>query len=196
MTKKLILDFDNTIVNTTKAFIEAHKLICGRRYMFDKKLEPRWELVKKYDFSDQIKDLTTIMKIATFNSQSFYDNLEYYDNALEILEELSNKTDVHIVSMCSYDSAKKKGLKLQKELPNVKFQPIIFPYRDKSFIDMRGGVFIDDVAKNLETSSADVKICFKYNNITMDVNEDWRGKVLTSWNEDTYKQLKEILEIK
>lgn len=196
MTKKLILDYDNTIVNTTKAFIEAHKLICGRRYMFDKELEPKWELVKKYDFSDQIKDLTTLMKVATFNCQSFYDNLEYYDNAQEILEELSHKVDVHIVSMCSYDSAKRKGLKLEKELPKVKFQPIIFPYTDKSFIDMRGGVFIDDVAKNLETSSADTKICFKYKGITMDVNEHWKGQVLTAWDNNTYKYLKELLEVK
>lgn len=196
MAKKLILDADNTIWNTTKAFIEAHKLICGKRYMFNKEQEPRWELVKKYDFSDQIPNLTTTMKIATFDSEAFYDNLEYYDNAQEILQELSHKVDIHIVSMSSYDSSKRKGLKLKEDLPRVKFQPILFPYTDKSFIDMRGGVFIDDVAKNLETSSADVKICFKYKGITMDANEDWNGQVLTSWDENTYKYLKELLEIK
>lgn len=197
MTKKLILDYDNTIVNTTKAFIEAHKLICGRNYMFNKEQEPKWELVKRYDFLDQIPSLTPIMKVATFNSQAFYDNLEYYDDAKEILEEISSKTDVHIVSMCSFDSAKIKGARLQKDLPKIKFQPIIFPfYNDKSIIDMRGAVFMDDVTKNLKTSSADEKICFKYQDITMDVNEDWKGRVMTAWDEDTYKQLKELLQIK
>lgn len=193
MTKKLFLDADNTIWNTTKAFVDAYNLVCGKRFMFDKKEQPRWELVEKYDFTDQIPNLTKLMKYAIFDSDAFYEKLEYYDNAKQIINEVSQKTEVHIVSMCSPDSAKRKYLKIKEDLPLVKFQPIFFDYRDKSSIDMRNGIFIDDVVKNLNNSSADKNICFKYNGITMDINKDWQGEVLTNWDENTYNILNKLL---
>lgn len=197
MAKKLFLDFDNTIVNSTKAFVEVHNLICGKRYMFNKESIPQWELVKRYDFTDQIPDLNSITKHAIFDSVDFYDRLEFYDNAKEIIEELSSKVEVQVVSMSTYQSLVHKGRKLEIDLPKVKFQPIIYShYKDKSHIDMRNGIFIDDVTKNLYTSSADKNICFKYQGITQDVNEDWKGEALTAWDEKTYKYLKELLEIK
>lgn len=193
MTKKLFLDADNTIWNTTKAFVEAYNLVCGKRYMFNKDLQPKWELVEKYDFTDQIPDLTKVMKYAIFDSEAFYDNLEYYDNAKQIINELSQRTEVHIVSMSSPKSAKRKYEKIKEDLPLVKFQPIFFDYKDKSCIDMRKGVFIDDVVKNLITSSADKNICFKYNGITQDINKSWQGEVLTNWDENTYNILNKLL---
>lgn len=197
MAKKLILDADNTIWNSTKAFVDVHKIFNGKSYLFGDEQEPMWEKVRRYDFTDQIPKLTSQLKHAIFDSVLFYDKLEYYDNAKEIIEEICRKTEVHVISMSSYKSATLKGEKLQKDLPLVKFQPIIFPnYRDKSHIDMRGGIFLDDVSKNLHTSSADRNICFKYRGLTQDINEDWQGEVLTAWDENTYKYLKELLEIK
>lgn len=197
MAKKLFLDADNTIFNTTKAFIDTYLFIYGRKYMYATDEAPRWDLVKRYDFSDQLHGLTKGQKEIVFDTKTLNDKLTYYDDAKHIINKLSQQTDVVIVSMCSYKTAHLKGEKIAKDMPNVKFQPIIYPhFKDKSHIDMRGGVFVDDVAKNLHTSSADERICFRYNNIVMDVNEDWKGKVLSNWNEDTYNYLKDLLQIK
>lgn len=196
MAKKLFLDADNTIFNTTKAFIDTYMFIYGRKYMYNKDKAPKWDLVKKYDFSDQIPDLTKQQKASVFNTKTLNDKLSYYDNAKYVINELAKQTDVIIVSMCSYKSAYLKGEKIEKDMPNVKFQPIIYPhFKDKAHIDMTDGIFIDDVTKNLHTSSADEKICFRYNNIIMDVNEDWKGKILSDWSEETYNCLKKLLEI-
>ena len=196
MAKKLFLDADNTIFNTTKAFIDTYMIIYGRKYLYKQEEAPKWELVQKYDFSDQIKDLSKEQKASVFNTKTLNDKLTYYDDAKNIINELAKHTDVIIVSMCSYKTAHLKGEKIQRDMPNVKFQPIIYPnFKDKAHIDMRNGIFIDDVTKNLYTSSADKNICFRYNNIIMDVNQDWQGEVLSRWNEDTYNYLKKILEI-
>lgn len=197
MAKKLFLDADNTIFNTTKAFIDTYMLIYGRKYMYNEEEAPKWDMVKRYDFLDQIPNLTKEQKASVFNTKTLNEKLSYYDDAKNIINRLAEETEVVIVSMCSYKTAHLKGEKIHKDMPMVKFQPIIYPnFHDKAHIDMRGGIFIDDVVKNLSTSSADENICFRYNNIVMDVNKDWEGKVLSNWNEDTYNCLKKLLGVK
>lgn len=189
MTKRLILDFDETIVNTKKAFIEVHQELFGKEPE-NKLITPKWELVQKYDFSDQIPTLNSERLYQVFDSELLYSYLEYYDNAKEIIEELSSKTEVVIASMCSIFSVERKGVKILKDLPLVKFQPILYPfYGDKASIDMRNGIFIDDHIKNLSNNSADKNICFRYNGCIMDTNKDWNGEILTKWDNETYKYL-------
>lgn len=195
MSRKLFLDADNTILNTTKAFIETYMLIYGRKYMNKENKIPKWEKVSKYDFTDQIPSLTLKEKRIVFETMVLHDKLDYYEGAKEIINKLSKDFDIHIVSMCSLKTATLKGDKFSKDFPFVKFMPILHTnYEDKSIVDMRNGVFIDDVAKNLITSSADVKVCMKYNGIEMDINKDWNGSVITSWDEDTYSMLYDLLK--
>ena len=52
-------------------------------------------------------------------------------------------------------------------------------YKDKSHIDMNGGLFIDDSAHNLETSNAETKICFGE---IYSWNKEWNGKHCWDWN--------------
>ncbi len=53
-------------------------------------------------------------------------------------------------------------------------------YKDKSCIDMSGGILIDDEQRYLDNSNANMKVCFgdKY-----EWNEDWNGKRCFNWIE-------------
>lgn len=51
--------------------------------------------------------------------------------------------------------------------------------KNKSHIDMSGSLFIDDSAHNLETSNAEIKICFGE---IYPWNKNWDGKHYWNWN--------------
>lgn len=185
--KKLGLDFDNSIVNSTKAFVEVYEEIYGS-------IDKKWYETERYDFTDIIPDIISEIKHDVFENPFFFKVLEFYDEAKRIINEISQQTEVSIISMCAYNTVKNKGSFIVNNLPLVKFQPIIYPnFSDKSHIDMRGSIFIDDVIKNLYTCSADHTICFKYKGITQDINKDWCGDVLTKWDNETYIYLMKLL---
>lgn len=185
--KKLKLDFDNTFVNSTKSFVDVHNIVFSSN--------ARWDKVKRYDFKDEIPNLTSAVKHGIFGSPLFFEKLEFYDDAKNIINRIAEKTQVEIISMCAYETVERKGNFIKEHLPKAKFQPIIYPnFSDKSHIDMRNSVFIDDVEKNLHNCSADHTICFKYQGITQDINDKWNGDVLTKWDEETYKYLMYLLQ--
>ncbi len=183
---KLILDFDNTLVNSTKAFIRVYNLIYGSRYIGTTDKIPAWDKVRKYDFTDEIPSLTSSMKHSIFNSPKFYEFLEFYPNAKESINRLSQDYTVEIVSICSPETVKMKADFISKHLPNCHFQPVLYgQFKDKSHINMENCIFIDDHAGNLITSNARVKICFKFQDINMDINKDWESIYFTSWEEQS-----------
>ena len=99
--------------------------------------------------------------------------------ARETLEELRKDGEITVVSLGYSPNLVQKELWIRKNLPFCKFIGVDMKYySDKSHIDMSGKGFIDDSAKNLETSNAMLKICFGdiYN-----WNKDWKGLRCASW---------------
>ncbi len=195
--RRLVLDFDNTIVNTTKAFVDTYNLVYGRKYLDPAVHVPQWEEVHRYDFTDEIPTLLPHIKGAIFSNPRLYSVLEFYPNAKDIINRLSEDFDVEIVSICSIDTVGRKCEFIKKHLPNCKFQPVLFTdFPDKSHINMEGRVFVDDHEGNLTTSNALHKICYMHQGITMDINKHWKGIFATRWDNRFENSLRILLNNK
>lgn len=120
-----------------------------------------------------------------FNMPRFFkeDNLKLINCAKWIINRL-HYFDGYEIIFCSAGSYSNLSLKrkwIQKHFEYAGFVPVdLSIYKDKSHIKMDDCFFIDDVAANLETSSAEVPICFgkKY-----PWNENYGGIRCETWVE-------------
>lgn len=145
---KLYLDFDNTIVNTTKRICEMYNEDFKNHHKF---IPSKWYLVNKYDFSDQcpLMNKETLMKY--FDEERFFSELEYMENAFEIINKLSKYFDIYIISLGNTENLKIKEVYIHNNLPCIKeFIGCNFNnVKDKKHIDLSDGILIDDCSKKL-----------------------------------------------
>lgn len=176
---KLFVDFDNTIVNATKAFCRLY----NATYKGSPNFTPaQWELVDRYDFKDQcplVLDVENIFKLKLlFNIFEFINH-----NTYEVLEQLAKVYQVIIVSIGTYENISNKSLWIKEYLPFIKDSIFLINNgvkMDKSLIDMKNAIFIDDVVSNLNSSNAMDKICFGE---IHEWNRDWNGNKCLNWTE-------------
>lgn len=174
--RKLFIDYDSTIVNSIKRICQMY----NDEYVFHPKFKPAmWQFVETWDFKDQCPLALEGLITYYFNREDFFnENLEYMENAKEIIEKLSTKYDIYVPSLGYRDNLYYKEIWLKENLPFVKFIGCNFDdVDDKKHIDMSNGILIDDCAKNLITSDAEVKICY---GDTYDWNKNWDG--IRKWN--------------
>lgn len=165
-TKKIYIDFDGTIVNSTKAFCDVYNLIYADSIIEGKATKADWNGVDKWDLSDQCpllkEDEIPHMKI--FESEKFFNVLEFFPMAKETLEEWSKQGyNIIICTNATPKNAIKKIHWINLEIPFADVIPIISNSSKgygKEMIDMSDAIFIDDHAGNLNTSSAKIPICF------------------------------------
>ena len=158
---KIYIDFDNTIVDSTKAFVDRYNM------MNDTNIDS--SDIVSYDFKPQIQ-LTNEQISEAFGTYSLYDYLkpyEYVERALMRLRCLPN-VELYLISNCSDDSVIQKVLWLNKH-PKINycftgkiFLSISKPY-DKSIVDMSNSILIDDHKLNHMCSDAKYKFAFKDN---------------------------------
>ena len=179
--KKIMIDFDCTIVDTIKAIVDNY----NEDFQYYKDFHHiNWWEINTWDFQECT--CSTPEYINTyFNQPRFFERLEYMDWAEKILDKLKDEYEITIVSSGYSPNLKAKEIWINEHLPFCKFIGInLKQYKDKSHVDMRDSIFIDDSVHNLITSNADVKICFG------DVypwNEDWNGIRCANWHEvDNY----------
>ena len=182
---KLFLDFDNTIVNATKSFCNEYNNLYQNHLKFT---PARWELVDRYDFKDQCPLVEKVEDI--FKMKSFFENLEFInENTYQILQSLNEFYQIIIVSIGTYENISLKSLWIRDNLPFIKDSIFLVNNgckMDKSLIDMRNAVFIDDVASNLNSSNATFKRCFGEKH---QWNLDWTGKHYLNWSNIAYELL-------
>lgn len=156
--KKLFLDFDNTIVNSTKAYCDVYNFVYKDCKEFKK---AEWYKVEKYDLTDQCP-LATTRHI--FSDEMFFDVLELMDKyTYDILRELSKKYQIIICSIGTFTNISYKTKWIKDKLPMVKDAVMITNSNcqmDKSIVDMSGSIFIDDVESNLISANAEYKLIF------------------------------------
>lgn len=120
-----------------------------------------------------------------FNQQRFFDKLKFMPQAYEVLRKFALQDEVTIVSSGYSPNLRAKEKWCKEHLPFCQFIGVnLKEYKDKSHINMNGGLFIDDSAHNLETSNAEKKICFGE---IYPWNKEWTGK--HCWNWDMIYQL-------
>jgi len=160
MNKQIFIDFDNTIVNSTKAYCDLYNFV----YKDHPNFKPaKWYEVEEYGFSDQCplaKNNITNM----FADPYFFEKLEFMcGNTKEVLLKLSEKYELHITSIGSYMNIHYKSKWIYENLPfikNFEFISTEVNKPDKSIINMSNGIHIDDVDSNLLSTNADFKIIY------------------------------------
>ena len=161
---KLFVDFDNTLVNSTRSFCTSYNFI----YEYHKDFTPaNWELVNTWNFSNQcsiLKSDSDVLDI--FENPLFFDCLELInDNTFEILKELNEKYQIIIASIGTPINLSLKALYLQENLPFIKDYILMHNNgikMNKEIIkmDYPDSIFIDDHVSNLISSNAVNKYVF------------------------------------
>ena len=173
--KKLYVDFDNTIVDTVGKIVSLY----NEDHKYYRWFEPvRACDINTYDFQElKLESFEEISKY--FNQPRFFENLEWMDNAEEVLEELSKQYEIKVVSIGTYENLVGKGLWILKNMPYADFQPILVnAHESKRFKDMRDGYLIDDKYDNLTGHNTYKSICF---GDVYSWNEQWTGVRCHNW---------------
>lgn len=172
---KLYIDLDNVVFNTTKCIVDLYdEDFC---YYSDYKKIP-WENIRSWNFNE-LSAAKTEQINSYFNQSRFFNNVEFIDDAYSIIAKLAISYDIYFVSHGYSPNLRLKEKFIKQKFPFAKFIGVnLKEYKDKSCVDMSGGIFIDDAINNLEGSNADFKICFG----NYSWNEEWDGIRCESWN--------------
>jgi 5'(3')-deoxyribonucleotidase len=176
--RDLFVDFDGTICNTIKAIVELY----NEDFKYYKKFKPlEWYQINTWDFLE-CKCAKPEYINMYFNQPRFYERLEFMESAKEVLDKLKEKFNIHIVSMGYSPNLKGKELWIKENIPYADFIGVNFKeHDDKAHVIMGvDSILIDDSAVNLETSNADIKIC--YGDI-YPWNENYQGIRKFNWTE-------------
>ena len=150
--KILYVDFDNTIANTIKTVTDLY----NEKYKNEKSYRVvEWIDVNTYNFME-------LKLMSREDLKNIFRRCEFHHFAKEVLENLSDIFDIKVCSLGSSKNLKQKEEFIHRHLPFVsEFIGLDdVKYADKSMVDMKESVFIDDRADMLENSNAKVKICF------------------------------------
>lgn len=168
--RRYYIDFDSTLVNSVKA------IVCILNNQYNKHVD--YKDINEWDFSDHFK-IDSKGVLTLFDSEEFFNIVEFYDGALEFLKENINK--VTIISKGNPTNLKLKGEFLAKNgLSEIKY--IGLPLnKSKGCISMTDCVFIDDVTSNLYETNATYKIQFREFDEDKSWNSGWDREILISW---------------
>lgn len=152
----IYIDFDNTLTNTSAKVVE----ILNKRMNQNKD----YKRLKEYDFSDLYPNLTYWDIEEVFNDKELYENIEVYNNAIDVIKGESARNNIYIVTLGTKENLEIKKTFLKKIGLGkcVEFIGILNTGKnDKSCVDMKDGVFIDDHIDCLLSTNAKTKILFK-----------------------------------
>ena len=175
MIKTLYVDFDGVIVNTVKCITELY----NEDHKYYEKFSPvDWTSIDTWRFEELYLEPYSVID-RYFNQPRFFATVEWMDNAQEVLQRLSEKYEIKVVSMGNHENLVGKQIWLLKNMPYAKFMPVSFgEHVDKSDVDMSDGIIIDDSVSNLINSNAAKKVCFgdEYS-----WNKNWTGVRCNNW---------------
>lgn len=175
----LFLDFDDTICLTSKQFVK----LANKKY----KKEEDWNNINRWDFKDLYPEITNNDINNIFSSEDFFVDLELCENCLDVINSIKNLVNIHIATIGTDKNLKNK-MKWIKENLNTDFNfngILDTGINDKSSIDMRGAIFIDDRTDNLRSSNANIKILYKnYHNYSwQQIEPNDNIYVVDSWEQ-------------
>ena len=186
---RIIIDIDNTLINTIATITNLY----NDDFKWYSKFKPvDWHDVKTWDF-EELELASREYINHYFNQPRFFREVVFMNNAVEVIERLSQRYEIVFCSMCYSPNGRAKDAFLKEVFPHAKFINVnIKDYPDKSHIDMTGAIFIDDDGKNLETSNASIKICF---GDILPWNESYESDRCYSWL-DVENYIRELEENK
>ena len=176
----IYLDMDNVVFDT----IGMIKLMYDDDFrLYSDYCEVPYEQIKSYNFSE-LKLLSTGQLIQYFNSGRFFDLVDCIEGAELSIATLNmfNMFPITFVSLGTMQNLRGKTEWVERFNKSFGTETVftgVLSSLDKSSVDMYGGILVDDVIQNLETSNASVKICFG----DYEWNKDWTGLRAKNWEE-------------
>lgn len=173
---KIVLDLDNTILDTPYTIVELwNKLNPNRKLKYVEDIE--------WDFSNILKgtDVTLKELFTLFDDEGFYDNAVVFDDAIDVINEISQR---HEIIICSKHDEIRKDITtkwINKTFPNVK---IMFVDNFENKKDLECDLIIDDKIESLG-GKAKLSVCFG----DYKWNKEWQKVRATKWC-----QIKSIIE--
>lgn len=201
--KTIILDYDNTIVNSNKCVVDVYNKLL-QEYNVQNNTNYKLANYKNptdYNFSNlQYLNELNVTVQDIFEMSLFFDMIEPYEFALETIKNLSEKYELKI---CTVGSDKNNELKrewIKKYLPFIDLDNNyihvsmeVDKQYNKSLVDMSNSIFVDDKVDNLKRISNYEKvlsknahrigILFKQPNIRYQWQEGWNGYECFCWED-------------
>jgi len=176
---KVFLDFDSTIVNSVKRFVE----IANKKFNVNKSPDE----LGSYNFRNLYPEITQEEVYEIFSSEEFFDEkLEFMPHIVEVLEKYKNDIDFYISTAAHGKNLELKTKWIEKNMQYIK-EVYSSSSNDKSNIDMRHAIQIDDIYECLEHTNAYIKILYKdYNNFKWQRHDNDDVYNVDDWNEIGY----------
>ena len=175
--KTIFIDMDCTLYNTVKRITEIYDE--DFQYYSDYKKIP-WEEVTSWNFNELSAAPEKYID-HYFNQKRFFDKVEMYPYAKEVIDKLSDKYRIVFVSHGYSPNLRLKREYIKNNFPYADFIGVnLKEHKDKSCVDMSGdgNIFIDDIPENLYKSNADIKICYGI--------YDWNSTFTNTDNQSQY----------
>lgn len=156
--RKLFVDADGVIFNTIKCICDMYnddfKYFKKYRYV-------NWTDIDSWEFTELNCASPDYINMY-FNQPRFFRVVETIPGAMETLFLLSKNYDIYIVSHGYPANLRLKETWFRTHMPFIQgfIGVSLKKHKDKSNVNMSGGIFIDDVEDNLMTSNADKKYIF------------------------------------
>ena len=190
MKKDLYLDFDSTIVNSDASICKIYN---DTYKNYDGFVPADW--TKHVDWAYKytcplihVHEKEPVKVIQDYyGSKAFFDHLEFYDHAYDVITKLTEKYKVIICTSAFPMNASKKVLWIEEHLPKVDEIIILVDKSGLGYGKARvpmmeeDAIFIDDHPKNLHSTNASKKYLFKIKETNY--NQNWQGPVVSSWQE-------------
>jgi 5'(3')-deoxyribonucleotidase len=175
---KLYIDYDGTIVDSVSAICRTYNALYQHHPDF-KPAKP--EEVKTWSMKEIIPLCQNVEEL--FDCHLFFKYVEFMPNAKEVLLELNEKYDIHILTIGNLLNIAQKAIWIKDNLPfikNVKFHYNHGCEPNKDEIRMDGGIIIDDNQKNLTNPTASLPIVFGKK---FEWNSDFMGIRCETWDD-------------
>ena len=176
---KFFIDMDSTITDSVKAYCTTYNII----YQDHSNFKPA-DHTKLSQYN--LKCICPLVEkpLDMFEQTLLFEHLEFINNnTYEVLEKLSNKYELILVTIGTPSNLSQKSLWLEKNVPMIKNYVLLSNEgckMNKSVVNMKGSIFVDDIVSNLESSNASIKVLFGK---LFEWNLGWQGKHCFTWSD-------------
>jgi len=156
----MFIDFDDTLVQSSKSICELYSRIFNVPV-------PDYENNTEWNYSKICSLLHTTNRYTVedlFGMKEFFDQLEFFPHAYEVMKELVKKYEVYIVSIGTLSNLQYKAEFIKHKLPFIENVVLIHNKGSKMCKKIvntpEDSIFIDDVISNLDSVSSKYKYIY------------------------------------
>ena len=204
MIKKLnlFLDYDGTTVDSIDTIVNFY---IEKYFNHPEFRMPKSENVYKWNFVDELPLMKPSDLDEAFQSQFFFDNVKFFENAKENITKLyeNGKFNIYFCSIGSPVNISRKTKFLGIHFQKIEQIMLIKPEHNtmcKKVVNMNfdkdsPSIFVDDCASNLLGSNSKYKICYtQFGDLNREWNKEWNGMSVSDWD-TLYDNLMAIWEL-